>query len=87
MYIFGTKNIVTDNIYEAGYFALSLSHLTVAFHILFLGCSSNLTVLFAELVYSRLLGHTKYSDLQTFQVTRGYLSKVMAKIPQCLKYK
>ena len=61
--IFGTKNIVADNIYKAGYFALSLSHLTVAFHILFLGCSLSLTVLIAELVYSRLLGHTKNSDL------------------------
>ena len=61
--IFGTKNIVADNIYEAGYFALSLSHLTVAFDILLLGCSLSLTLLIAELVYSRLLGHTKNSDL------------------------
>ena len=61
--IFGTKNIVTDNIYEAGYFALSLSHLTAAFHILLLGCSLSLTVLFAELVYSRLLVHTKNYEL------------------------
>jgi hypothetical protein len=57
--IFGTKNILADNIYEAGNFALSVSHLTVAFHIRFLGCSLSLTVLIAELVYRRLLGHTK----------------------------
>ena len=60
---FGIKNIVADNIYEAGYFALSLSHLTVAFHILFFGCSLSLTVLIAELVYRRILGYTKKTDL------------------------
>jgi hypothetical protein len=61
--IFSTKNIVVDNIYEAGYFALSLSHLIVAFHFLFLGCSLSLTVLITELVYRRLLGYTRNTDL------------------------
>jgi len=57
--IFVTKNIVADNIYEAGYFALSVSHLTVAFPTLLIGFSLSLTALFAEFVYHRLLGHTK----------------------------
>jgi len=61
--IFVTKNIVADNIYEAGYFALSASDLTLAFLFLLLGCSLSLTVFIAELVYGRLLGHTKHSDL------------------------
>ena len=61
--IFVTKNIVADNIYEAGYFALSASDLTLAFLFLLLGCSLSLTALIAELVYGRLLGRTKNSDL------------------------
>jgi hypothetical protein len=61
--IFVTKNIVSDNIYEAGYFALSASHLALAFLFLLLGCSLSFTVFIAELVYGRLLGHTKHSDL------------------------
>ena len=61
--IFVTKNIVADNIYEAGYFALSASHLTLAFIFLLLGCSLSLAALIAELVYGRLLGRTKHSDL------------------------
>ena len=60
---FVTKNIVADNIYEAGYFALSTSHLTLAFIFLLLGCSLSLAALIAELVYGRLLGRTKHSDL------------------------
>ena len=61
--IFVTKNIVADNIYEAGYFALSKSDLTLAFLFLLLGCSLSRTVLITELVYGRLLGRTKNSDL------------------------
>jgi hypothetical protein len=61
--IFGTKNIVADSISEAGYFALSVSHLIVAFHMLLLGCSLSLTVLIAEFVYHRLIARTKNSDL------------------------
>jgi len=61
--VFGTKDIVADNIYDAGYFALSLSHFTVAFHFLLLGCSLSLTVLITELVHHRLLGYTKNTDL------------------------
>jgi hypothetical protein len=57
--IFSTKNIVADDIYEAGYFALSASHLTSAFLFLFIGYSLSLTVLITELVYRRLIGHTK----------------------------
>jgi hypothetical protein len=57
--IFSTKNIVADNIYETGYFALSVSHLRIAFGFLLLGCSLSLTVLIAELVYRMLLGFTK----------------------------
>jgi len=51
--IFVTKNIVADNIYEAGFFALSVSHLTVAFHILLIGFSISLTLLIAEFVYRK----------------------------------
>ena len=61
--IFGTKSIVADNIYEAGYFTFSASHLTVAFHTVFLVCSLSLIVLISELVHRRLLGYTKNSDL------------------------
>jgi len=57
--IFVTKNIVADNIYEVGYFALSLSHLTAAFLTLLLGYSLSLTVLVVELVYRRILGYPK----------------------------
>jgi hypothetical protein len=58
-YIFNTKNIVADNIYEAGYVALSLSRLRLAFDFLFLGSSLSLTALISELVYHRVLGFTK----------------------------
>ena len=58
--IFVTKNIMADNIYEAEYFALSKSDLTLAFLFLLLGCSLSLAGLIAELV---LLGRTKHSDL------------------------
>ena len=61
--IFLTKNIVADIIYEAGYFALSASHLTLAFLFLLLRWSLGLAALIAELVYGRLLGRTKNSDL------------------------
>jgi len=61
--IFFTKNIVADKSHEAEYFALSTSHLTVAFLVLLLGCYLSLTVHIVELVYGRSLGHTKYSDL------------------------
>jgi hypothetical protein len=47
--IFVTKNIVADIIYEAGYFALSKSDLTLAFLFLLLGCSLSLAVLITEL--------------------------------------
>jgi len=60
---FVTKNIVVDKFYEAGYFALSESHMTVAFLVLFLGSSFSLTVFIAELAYGRLFGHTKNIDL------------------------
>ena len=62
-FVYVTKNIVADNIYEAGYFALSKSDLTLAFLFLLLGCSLSLAVLITELVYGRLLGRTKHSDL------------------------
>jgi hypothetical protein len=52
--IFVTKNIVADNIYEAGFFALSVSHLIPAFYILLVGFSFSLTVLIAEFVYCRV---------------------------------
>jgi hypothetical protein len=61
--IFVTKNIVADNICEAGFFALSVSHLTVAFYIILIGFSLSLTALIAEFVYRKLLGHTKNSDM------------------------
>jgi hypothetical protein len=61
--IFVTKNIVADNIYEAGYIALSKSDLTLAFLLLLLGCFFFFSALIAELVYGRLLGRTKHSDL------------------------
>jgi hypothetical protein len=56
--IFSTKNIVADNIYETGYFALSVFHLRIAFDFLLLGCSLGLTALISELVYHRVLGFT-----------------------------
>jgi len=62
-FVYVTKNIVADNIYEAGYFSLSKSDLALAFLFLLLGCSLSLAVLITELVYGRLLGRTKHSDL------------------------
>jgi hypothetical protein len=51
---FGTKNIVSDSIYEEGYFALSVTHLTAPLHSLVFGFSLSLIALIAELVYRRL---------------------------------
>jgi len=79
--------VFADAIYEAGYFALSKSHLTLAFLFLLFVISLNFTVFFSELTYARLLGHTKNNDMLTFQVTLVYLSNFMSKITQYLNYK
>jgi hypothetical protein len=55
---FDPKNVVAENIYEGGYFVLSVAHLQDSFYLLLLGHSIGLTVLIAEIVHRMLLRRT-----------------------------
>jgi hypothetical protein len=59
----GSTNAEADNSYTAGYFAFSVQHLQVAFHILLLGHLLSSFALIAEVTYRSLCGQTTNTSL------------------------